>query len=46
MIGTPSRIEIHVSAGVARTVRTAKTRTTSENSDRAARPTGESSMNG
>ena len=45
-IGTPSRTATHVSAGVARTARTARKRTTRANDDSAARPIGDSSMNG
>ena len=45
-IGIPSPIDTQVRAGVARTARTASSSTTNVNSDNAARPTGESSMNG
>ncbi len=45
-MGTPSSTETHNNADVACTVRTARKRTTKANDDSAARPMGDSSMNG
>ena len=45
-MGRPSSTATHSNAGVACTARTARKRTTRANDDSAARPMGDSSMNG